>query len=111
MFSNDLVFIYYILEDYCFRPDYRVLSAIRKQFGRDWKHVGLDLKLDNSVINIIELNQQDFEERAFKMMSEWMQRNADSCYCQLIYAMEKQGLDSGVKVLKEKIKSSIKDSK
>ena len=45
------------------------------------------------------------------MMSEWMQRNADSCYCQLIYAMEKQGLDSGVKVLKEKIKSSIKDSK
>ena len=95
-----------ILENYCFQPEHRVLSCIRNQFGKDWKYVGLDLKLDNSVINIIELNQQDFDDRAFKMMSEWIQRNADSCYCQLIYAMEKQGLDSGVQVLKQEIKSS-----
>ena len=100
-----------ILEAYCFQPDYQVLSAIRTQFGKDWKYVGLDLKLDNSLINIIELNEIDFEERAFKMMSKWVESNANSCYCQLISAMENQGLDSGAKVLKEKIKSSPKDSK
>ena len=87
-----------------------MLSATRKQFGKDWKYVGLDLGLDYSVINNIELNEQDFEDRAFKMMSGWMQRNADSCYCQLISVMEKQGLHSGVIVLKEEIKSSTKDS-
>ena len=100
-----------ILEAYCFQPDHRVLSAIRNQFGKDWKYFGLDLKLDNSEIKIIELNEQHFEDRAFEMMSKWVKRNANSCYCQLISAMENQGLDSGAKVLKEKIKSSAKDSK
>ena len=100
-----------ILEAYCFQPDYRVLSAIRTQFGKDWKYVGLDLELDNGLIKNIEHDEQDFEDRAFKMMSKWVKRNANSCYCQLISAMENQGLDSGAKVLKEKIKSSPKDSK
>ena len=82
------------------------MSSIRKEFGIDWKHVGLALKLDNSVLNIIELDSQHHEVRAFNMLSEWLKRDATSCYCKLISAMKEQSLDSGVKVLKEKIKSS-----
>ena len=51
----------------------------------------LTLKLDNSVLNI---------------MSEWLRRDMTSCYCKMISAMKEQGLNSGVIVLKEKIKSS-----
>ena len=83
-----------------------MLSSIRREFGLDWKHVGLALKLDESVLNIIELDSQHHAERAFNMLSEWLKRNTTSCYCKLISAMSGQGLESGVKVLKEKIKSS-----
>ena len=40
------------------------------------------------------------------MLSEWLKRDTTSCYWKLISAMSGQGLESGVKVLKEKIKSS-----
>ena len=92
--------------DYCFQPEHNVLSSIRREFGLDWKHVGLALKLDKSVLNIIELDSQHHAERAFNMLSEWQNRDTTSCYCKLISAMSGQGLESGVKVLKEKIKSS-----
>ena len=95
-----------ILGKYCFPPEHKVLSGIRKEFGKDWKHVGLGLKLDNTVLNIIELDSQHFEERAFNMLCEWMKRDTTSCYCKLISAMNEQGLGSGVVILKEKIKSS-----
>ena len=79
---------------------------IRKQLGNDWRFVGLTLELDNSTLNIIELDKQGFVDRAFSMMSEWLKRDTTACYCKLIYAMEKQGLGSGVEVLKREIKSS-----
>ena len=65
----------------------------------------LTLKLDNSVLNIIVLDSHH-AEWAFNMFSEWLRRDTTSCYCKLISAMKEQGLDSGVIVLKEKIKSS-----
>ena len=82
------------------------MSSIRKEFGIDWKHVGLALKLDNSVLNIIVLDSQHHAVRAFNMLSEWLRRDTTSCYYKLISAMKEQGLNSGVIVLKEKIKSS-----
>ena len=66
----------------------------------------LTLKLDNSVLNIIVFDSHHLAERAFNMMSEWLRRDTTSCYCKLISAMKEQGLNSGVIVLKEKIKSS-----
>ena len=83
-----------------------MLSRIRKEFGKDWKYVGLGLNLDNSVLNMIELNDQDFEERTFNMLCEWMKRDKTPCYCKLISAMNEQGLGSGVANLKENIKPS-----
>ena len=83
-----------------------VLSSIRKEFGLDWKHVGLALKLDKSVLDNIELDSPHHAERAFNMLSEWLKKDTTSCYCKLISAMSEQGLDSAVNVLKEKIKSS-----
>ena len=55
---------------------------------------------------MIELNNHDFEEQTFKMLCEWMKRDATSCYCKLISAMNEQGLSRGVAILKEKIKPS-----
>ena len=96
----------YYIEEYCFRPEHKVLSSIRKEFGLDWMHVGLSLKLDQATLNIIELDSQHHAQRAFNMLSEWLKRDTTSCYCKLILAMSEQGLESGVKVLKEKIKLS-----
>ena len=75
------------------------------QFGKDWKHVGLSLNLDESLLNIIELHPQDHAERAFTMLCEWLSRDTTACYCKLISAMNQLSLHSGVEVLKEKIKS------
>ena len=66
----------------------------------------LTLKLDNIVLNIIVLDSQHHAVQAFNMLSEWLRRDTTSCYCKLISAMKELGLDSGVIVLKEKIKSS-----
>ena len=80
-------------------------GLIKHQKG-DWKHVGLSLKLDQATLKNIELDSQHHAERAFNMLSEWLKRDTTSCYCKLISAMSEQGLESGVKVLKEKIKLS-----
>ena len=76
------------------------------EFGTQWIHVGYALGFEHSVLNIIELNSHEFEERAFRMLTGWMQRELHPCYCILISAMESQDLKRGVEVLKLKIKSS-----
>ena len=98
--------IVYITGEYCFPPKYQTLSRIRKEFGSHWKHVGYNLGLQHSVLNIIELNSQDVEQRTFRMLEEWMQRNVKTCYCKLISAMLEEGLCQGVEILKQNIKSS-----
>ena len=80
------------------------MSSIRQEFGTKWKHVGLILEINYNVINLIELNLKQFEERSFNMMVEWFQRDPNPCYCKLIFAMNKEGLHSGIEVLKSKIK-------
>ena len=37
-------------------------------------------------------------------MAEWMRRDPNPCYCKLIFAMNEEGLLSGIEVLKSKIK-------
>ena len=83
-----------------------MLSRIRKEFGKDWKHVGFSLGFNSSQINIIELNQRDFDDRAFKMLTDWKQGNAKACYCVLISAMTAEGLSGGVEILKQEINPS-----
>ena len=78
------------------------------EFGARWKHIGYILELDPNVIDHIELNLQEVEERAFKMLVEWIQRDVKSCYCKLISAMSEEGLHKGIEKLKFKIKSSKK---
>ena len=80
------------------------MSSIRREFGTKWKHVGYVLGLDHSVLTNIELNLHEVEEQAFKMLDEWIQRSADSCYCKLISAMNEEGLCKNVEILKHKIK-------
>ena len=99
--------LHYILDEYCFEPDYRVLSSIRKEFGISWKHVGYCLKLDHNVLKNIEINERSVEEQAFKMLDEWKQRCTDTCYCNLILAMNEENLCKGVEVLKQKIESCM----
>ena len=96
----------YITGEYCFPPKYQILSKIRKEFGSHWKHVGYNLGLEHSVLNVIELNSQDVEQRTFKMLEEWMQTNVKTCYCKLISAMLEEDLCQAVEILKQNIKSS-----
>ena len=80
------------------------MSSIRREFGTNWKHVGLNLEIKYNVIDLIELNVQQFEERSFNMMVKWLQGDPNPCYCKLIFAMKKERLFSGIEVLKSKIK-------
>ena len=96
----------YILECYCYQPEHRILSSVRKEFGTQWIHVGYILGLEHSVLKVIGQNIHEVEEQAFQMLNEWVQRDLKSCYCRLISAMDKQGLGRGVEVLKRSIKSS-----
>ena len=98
--------VHLILEDYCSQPADLVLSHIRKVFGKEWKYIGLALGLDSYQINIIELNVKDFDDRAFKMLTDWKQKNANACYCMLISAMTSEGLIQGAEILKQEIKTS-----
>ena len=63
------------------------------------------MELDPNVIDHIELNLQEVQERSFRMLVEWIQRDAKSCYCKLISAMTEEHLDKGIEILKCKIKS------
>ena len=92
--------------EFCFQPEYPVLSSIRWKFGARWKHVGYILELEHHVIEHIELNIQEIQERSFQMLVEWKQRDVKSCYCKLISAMSKEHLQEGITSLKCKIKSS-----
>ena len=83
-----------------------MLSGIRLEFGTRWKHVGYILELEPNVIDHIELNLREVEERCFRMLVEWIQRDVNSCYCKLISAMAEEHLDKGIEILKCKIKSS-----
>ena len=69
-------------------------------------HIGIALRIKLSVLQSIEQNYHKVEERAFRMLNEWMQRSANPCYCRLIAAMNEEHLIEGVVVLQEKINSS-----
>ena len=83
-----------------------MLSSVREEFGSQWKHIGYTLGLEHNVLENIESNFAKVEERAFKMLSEWMRRDVQSCYCKLISAMNEGNLVSGVEILKKKITKS-----
>ena len=76
------------------------------EFGSQWKHVGYILGLEHSVLKAIELSSQEVVKHAFGMLEEWMQRDVKPCYCKLISAMHEEGLNRGVEILKQNIKSS-----
>ena len=76
------------------------------EFGLQWKHIGYILGLEHSVLKTVELNSQEVEKRAFRMLEEWKQRDVKPCYCKLISAMHEEGLSRGVEILKQNIKSS-----
>ena len=93
------------LDKYCFWPDYRVLSSIRREIGKQWKHVGYALGLEHSLLECTEHNHpHGVEEKAFKMLTDWIQRDVHPCYCKLIYAMDKEHLHQGVECLRFYIK-------
>ena len=92
-----------IIEDYCFRPQYRVLSGIRLEFGTQWKYVGYNLELEANFIEHIELNSWTVGDRSFQMLVEWIRRDVTSYYCKLISAMTEEGLHKGIEKLKYKI--------
>lgn len=100
------VTIFNFLGDYCSQPEYRIMSYIRRELGTKWKHIGYTLGLEHSVLNCIEHNNHQVEERSFNMLEEWMQRDVEACYCKLISAMERESLCSGAEALKSKIKPS-----
>ena len=95
-----------ITEDYCFQPHHRVLSGIRLEFGTKWKYIGYNLDLTHDIIDYIELSTPTVEDRSFRMLIEWIQRDVKSCYCKLISVMTEEGLYEGVENLKYRIKSS-----
>ena len=94
------------LGHYCYQPDYRVLSSVRREFGKQWKHIGYALKLNHCILKNIEHNLHEVEEQTFRMFEEWIQRHVDCCYCRLISAMNDEGLCDAVTVLKLKIELS-----
>ena len=93
-----------LIGDYCFKPDYKVLRCIRREFDDDWKYVGYVLDLEHSLIRTIQLNEKRVEDRAFEMLCNWLQRDKHPCYCKLIAAMEKESLNNGVACLQQWIK-------
>ena len=94
------------LEGCCYRPDYAVLSSIRKIFGVNWKHVGYFLGLNHCIINNIEKNFDEVEERSFNMLIKWKQFDIKSCYCKLIAALEADDLFNDAEILKSTITTS-----
>ena len=93
--------------DFCCEPQHRILSSIRTEFGSKWKHIGYALGIEHGVLENIEIDYRRTGDQTFRMLNEWMQRDADSCYCKLISAMNKEGLVRGVQILKASIKSGI----
>ena len=83
-----------------------MLSSIRWELGARWKHVGYILELEHHVMEHIELNIPEVQDRSFQMLVEWKQRDVKSCYCKLIYAMTKERLHEGIRNLKCQIKQS-----
>ena len=73
---------------------------MRREFGHEWKHVGYSLGLEHTLLKTIESNVHNIEEQAFNMLSYWIQRDIESCYCKLITAMKKENLNSGIEHLK-----------
>ena len=94
------------LGHYCYQSDYQVLSSVRREFGKQWKHIGYALGLNHCVHKNIEHNLHKVEEQTFRMFEEWIQRHVDCCYCKLISAMNDEGLCDAVTVLKLKIELS-----
>ena len=58
------------------------------------------------ILENIECDTQQVAEQAFKMLTKWMQMDAESCYCKLITAMKEDGLSSEAEALKSMISSS-----
>ena len=58
------------------------------------------------IIDNIECDTQQVAERAFKMLTKWVEMDAESCYCKLITAMKEDGLSSEAEALKSMISSS-----
>jgi len=57
--------------------------------------------LNPKIVEIIEIDHKNIEDRYFKVCSTWLDSDNSPCYCKLICALEQYNFNSAVRAVKD----------
>ena len=75
-------------------------------FGEQWNHVAYHLGVDNSSVKNVDIDYRKSAEKAFAMLTDWIEKDVHACYCKVVFAMKKLNLNEQVHLVKSIIESS-----
>lgn len=70
------------------KPELKKLVRYSDKIVGCWKQLALELSLSPEVVDQINVNHADVNDKCYDMFREWLKRTCEPCWCQVAYAFK-----------------------
>ena len=75
------------------KPELKELVYYSSKIVKCWRQLALHLSLSPEVVDTIDANQADVNEKCYDMFNTWLKQTCDPCWCQVAIAFKKVELN------------------
>ena len=84
------------------KPQLKELVHYSDKIVTCWKQLALQLSLSPEVVDRIDVNHSDVNDKCYHMFSSWLKRTCDPCWCQVASAFKMVKLNEAAGEIKKK---------
>ena len=84
------------------KPELKDLVHYSGKIVTCWKQFALQLSLSSEVVDTIEVNHVDVNDKCYDMFNTWLRQTCDPCWCQVASAFKMMKLNEAVGEIKNK---------
>ena len=85
------------------KPELKELILYSGNTVKCWKQLALQLSLSPEVVDTIDVNHVDVNDKCYDMFSSWLRQTCDPCWCQVASAFKKVNLNEAAREIENKL--------
>ena len=84
-------------------PELKDLVHYSDKIVKCWKQLALQLSLSPEVVDTIDVNNEDVNNKCYEMFSIWLRQTCDPCWCQVANAFKMVKLYEAAREIENKL--------
>lgn len=100
---NDIL----LIDHQQFKPDLKGLVRYSGKIVTCWKRLALELSLSAEVVDTINANHVDVNDKCYDMFNTWLRQTCDPCWCQVVRAFKMVQLLAAAREIENKFGKKI----